>query len=67
MTKGSLTERESSVLVLVAKGFDNGQIGKELFVSTHTVKAHVGSILKKLNAKNRTNAAFLAAKLGLVS
>lgn len=48
-----LTNREKEVLKLLAKGYTNPEIAQKLYISTHTVKAHVAAILKKLNAKNR--------------
>lgn len=61
-----LTERELAVLELLVMGLDNQQIGEKLFLSIHTVKAHVGSIMKKLSASNRTNAAYIAMKNKLI-
>jgi DNA-binding NarL/FixJ family response regulator len=61
-----LTKSEMVILKLLIKGYDNLMISKTVFVSVHTVKAHVSSILKKLNAKNRTNAAYIALKNNLV-
>lgn len=48
-----LTNREKEVLELLAKGYTNPEIAQMLYISPHTVKAHVAAILKKLNAKNR--------------
>ena len=48
------------------QGYANSQISDEVFISIHTVKAHVGSIMKKLNAKNRTNAVYIAIKNNLL-
>ena len=56
-----LTERERIILNLLTQGYDNNQIAKKIFISRHTVKAHMSSIIKKLNAKNRTNAVYIAA------
>jgi DNA-binding NarL/FixJ family response regulator len=42
---------------LVAEGLTNGDIAESLYISTRTVKFHISSILAKLNAKNRTEAA----------
>lgn len=64
---GKLTDRESEVLMLVARGRTNEQISGELFVSEQTTKAHVSSILKKLGVKSRTQAALHAVRAGLVS
>ena len=48
-----LTNREKEVLKLLAKGYTNPEIAQKLYISPHTVKAHVAAILKKLNVKNR--------------
>ncbi|MFF2488534.1 LuxR C-terminal-related transcriptional regulator [Microbacterium sp. NPDC058062] len=56
----SLTERESQVLELVARGMTNPQIGRELFISPKTASIHVSSILTKLGVANRTEAAAFA-------
>ncbi len=57
-----LTKREVAILRLITQGYGNIQISKSIFVSTHTVKAHISSIIRKLNAKNRTNAVYIAIK-----
>jgi ATP/maltotriose-dependent transcriptional regulator MalT len=62
---GGLTSRELQVLGLVAKGRSNGQIARELFVSTKTVSVHVSNILAKLGAGSRTEAAAWAHQRGL--
>ena len=54
--QGPLTERESEVLGLLAKGLANKQIAAALGISEHTVKFHVSSIYTKLNVTNRTEA-----------
>jgi ATP/maltotriose-dependent transcriptional regulator MalT len=61
-----LTERELQVLRLVARGFTNSQIGGELFISRATAGVHVTNILRKLNVSNRTQAASLAERIGLL-
>lgn len=62
----NLTDREILILKLLTKGLENDEISREIFVSIHTVKAHVSSIIKKLNAKNRTNAVYLALKNNII-
>jgi DNA-binding NarL/FixJ family response regulator len=61
-----LTEREREVLKLVAEGKRNREIGYELFITEKTVKNHISSILAKLHANDRTEAAMFAARQGLV-
>lgn len=56
----ALTPREHDVLALLALGRSNGQIGKELFISTKTASVHVSNILRKLGVKNRVEAAAFA-------
>jgi DNA-binding NarL/FixJ family response regulator len=56
LSHGPLTERESEVLDLLAKGLANKQIAVALGISEHTVKFHVSSIYTKLNVMNRTEA-----------
>jgi DNA-binding NarL/FixJ family response regulator len=62
----TLTERERSVLRLVAAGLPNKQIARSLSISERTVKFHVTSILHKLGAENRTQAVTLAIERGLL-
>lgn len=56
VSHGPLTDRESEVLGLLAKGLANKQIAVALGISEHTVKFHVSSIYTKLNVTNRTEA-----------
>lgn len=62
----ALTQREREILVLVAEGRSNGEIGTRLFISTKTVSVHVSNILGKLGASGRTEAAAIARRRGLL-
>ncbi|MBI1986488.1 MAG: response regulator transcription factor [Rhodospirillales bacterium] len=55
------------VLELVARGYSNKRIARALGLAEGTVKLHVGAVLKALGVVNRTQAAFEATALGLVS
>ncbi len=61
-----LTDREMEVLNLLAKGYTNREIAEQLVITERTVKFHVSSILRKLDAGNRTEAVSIAAQQGLV-
>jgi DNA-binding NarL/FixJ family response regulator len=63
---GRLTERERQVLVLVAEGLSNGEIGARVHLSPSTVKDHVSTILGKLRVGSRVQAALLAQRAGLL-
>lgn len=58
----NLTEREQEVLERVIMGKSNNQIANELFISVHTAKAHVCSILQKMNVNDRLQAAVKAVR-----
>ncbi len=60
-----LTQREVDVLRLIAAGKTDREIAEELFISVRTVSTHVGNILNKINAANRTEAAAYATRQGL--
>lgn len=62
-----LSPREREVLVLVAKGFTNQRIGKQLFISDKTVKNYVTSIRRKLGLENRIQIALYAISQGIVN
>ena len=61
-----LTDRESQILKLITEGYSNGEIAQKLFVSINTTKAHVASILQKLEVDDRLQAALKALKERLV-
>jgi DNA-binding NarL/FixJ family response regulator len=61
-----LTAREREVLVAVGRGASNADVGRSLFMSEATVKAHVSRVLAKVGATNRVQAAILAHDAGLL-
>ena len=61
-----LTERETTILRALARGLSNEAIGKELWVAEQTVKFHLTNIYRKLDVKNRTEAARYAYEHGLI-
>ena len=62
----NLTQRERDVLVLLGRGRSNKEIGRELGLTEGTVKGYVSSVLLKTGTADRTQAALLATKLGIV-
>ena len=62
-----LTARETEILKYIAQGYLNKQIAAELGISEQTIKNHVTSILRKLNANARTEAVVVAIKQGLIT
>src|ERR1700756_1785663 len=67
MAQPELSERELEILKQMARGKSNKEIGQALYISEYTVKNHIRSILKKLNAIGRTEAIAIATGRGLVS
>ncbi len=65
--KEALTEREREVLLLLAQGYSNKEIGRDLEIAEDTVKTHIKHILAKLGVQSRTQAVLGAMRLGLVS
>ncbi|MBD8079571.1 AAA family ATPase [Cellulosimicrobium arenosum] len=65
-TSTLLTGREEEVLLLVAEGLSNRQIGERLFISAKTVSVHVSNVLAKLGASGRAEAVSLAHRRGLI-
>jgi DNA-binding NarL/FixJ family response regulator len=64
--RSTLTARERGVLELVVAGFTNREIADRLGISHKTASVHVSNILGKLEVENRTEAAAVAVRLGLV-
>ena len=62
----TLTEREAEVLVAVAHGLSNTEIGQRLFMSPATAKTHVSRVLTKLHARDRAQLVMLAYEAGVV-
>ncbi|WP_020672749.1 response regulator [Amycolatopsis nigrescens] len=63
----ALTEREAEVLGLMAGGLSNVEIAGELFLGVQTVKTHVGNVLSKLGARDRTQAVIRAYESGFIT
>ena len=61
-----LTERELEILKLIAKGNANKEIAGQLSIREDTVKSHVGNILEKLDANDRTHAVTIGLKRGII-
>ena len=62
----TLTPRELEVLALMAEGASNKAIARQLGISVHTAKFHVGSLLDKLDATGRTDAVAQAVRQGVI-
>lgn len=61
-----LTKREKEVLIETAKGSNNKEIGKKLYMSSHTAKMHLSHIYEKLEVSDRTEAVSKAIKLKII-
>ncbi len=61
-----ITPREREILTLLARGLSNVAIGQRLYISSATVKFHVGNLMAKLGASRRAEAVYAASKLGLI-
>ncbi|MFE2407480.1 response regulator [Kitasatospora sp. NPDC059408] len=66
LPRAALTDREEEVLRLMATGLSNPEIAASFGVGLETVKTHVGNVLTKLGAQNRTHAVVIAYESGLV-
>ncbi len=67
LAAAGLTDREAETLRLVAAGLTNAEIAGRLFVSVETVKTHVGNVLAKLGARDRTQAVIAAYESGFIT
>lgn len=61
-----LTERELEVCKCLILGMNNNEIANKLYISKHTVKAYISSILVRLNARNRTEVAYILGKENII-
>ncbi|MBM7774623.1 DNA-binding NarL/FixJ family response regulator [Actinokineospora baliensis] len=62
-----LTDREREVLTLIARGLSNAELAERLHLSQATVKTHIGRLLAKLNARDRTQLVIIAYESGLLT
>jgi DNA-binding NarL/FixJ family response regulator len=60
---GGLSDRERQVLHLIAEGHTDAEIARQLCISVNTVQNHVKSILRKLEARNRTHATTIYGRM----
>lgn len=65
--ESALSERETEIIALIARGYTNKEIAQRLCIAENTAKVHVKNILVKLELRNRQQAAAYAAKQGLLS
>jgi DNA-binding NarL/FixJ family response regulator len=60
-----LSPRQRQVLALLSRGWDNARIGRDLFISQHTVRTHIQNILEKLGMHSKLEAATFAMQRSL--
>jgi two-component system, NarL family, response regulator DegU len=61
-----VTKREAEILQLVANGYSTREVGEHLFISEKTVRNHLASVFRKLDARNRAEAVYRGIRLGIV-
>lgn len=66
MKKNKLSETENKILRMVALGYANREIARNLYMSTHSVKSYLAVIFRKLNAENRTHLIYIAFRENLL-
>lgn len=66
MVADSITKRELAVLMLVARGMSNAEIGRELHLAESSVKTHVSHLLTKLAKQDRVHLVIFAYEVGLI-
>jgi DNA-binding NarL/FixJ family response regulator len=62
-----LTKRELEICKYLIQGKNNSEIGKLLYLSEHTVKFHISSIIARLGASNRTEVAYILGKENIIN
>lgn len=65
-SKKELTQMEKQILQYVSRGAENRKIATQMYMSLDTVKSHMSTIFKKLDAANRTHATYIATKKKIV-
>lgn len=63
----NLTEKQKEICKYLIQGKTNNEIAKEMYLSTHTIKVYISSIIETLNAKNRTHAAYILGKENIMN
>lgn len=67
MFNSPLTPREQEVLLLVAEGLSDPEIGRKIYVTANTVKSHLKSISLKLDSRSRAHAVAIAIRTGRIA
>lgn len=67
LVKATLSRREQQVLRMVAEGMGNAEIARQLRLSVDTIRTHMRNVMRKLSARDRTHAATIAFRTGLLA